>query len=167
MGIYCLETDQWYGLKDKTSIEPALRMLERCQKVPFQHRDVATESEFVYFLMKFLQPGNNNYPVLYLGFHGYGPENGEDASIELGDGTYVSLEKLEKWIDGRCIGGVIHFGSCGVMSAHGNRLNRFVKNTGAAAVCGYREDVDWLEAAAFEALMLGKLFETSAFSTLP
>ena len=164
MGIYCLETDQWFGFKDRTSIEPALRMLERYQKIPFQHRDVATESEFEFFLMKFLQPGYKNYPVLYLGFHGHGPEDGEDARVELEDGTYVTLKTLEEWINGRCFGGIIHFGSCGVMGAHGNRLKSFLKNTGAIAVCGYREDVDWLEAAAFEVLMLGTLFQRPAFT---
>ena len=92
MGIYCLETDQWFGIKDKTSIEPALSMLERYQKIPFQHRDVATESEFCYFLAKFLQPSYKNYPVLYLGFHGYGPGDDHDAYLELEDGTEVTLE---------------------------------------------------------------------------
>ena len=59
---------------------------------------------------------------------------------------------------------MIHFGSCAVMSAHGNRWNGFLKNTGATAVCGYREDVDWLEAAAFEVLMLGNLFQQTEFT---
>ena len=49
------------------------------------------------------------------------------------------------------------------MDSHGNRLNRFVRNTGAVGVCGYREDVDWLESAAFETLALG-LLQGAAFT---
>lgn len=52
---------------------------------------------------------------------------------------------------------MVHFGACGVLDSHGNRLNRFLRSTGAVAACGYREDVDWLESAAFGALALGQL----------
>ena len=164
MGIYCLETDQWFGFKDRTSIEPVLRMLELYQKIDFRHRDVATESEFYYFLQTFLQPGFKNYPILYLGFHGYGPEDDQDACIELSDGTYITLKDLEACIDERYFGGVIHFGSCSVVDADNARLEKFVSNTGAVAVCGYRQDIEWLEAAAFEVLMLGTLFQQSGLT---
>jgi len=45
------------------------------------------------------------------------------------------------------------------MDTHGKRLKRFVNNTKALAVCGYREEVDWLQSAAFELLVLGYLQE--------
>ena len=156
-GVFCLETDQWYGQKDRASVEPALQLLERYRDIPYQHRDVATEGEFRFFLDKYFQPGYKTHPILYLGFHGCGPEDGEDAFVQIGDGTQVSLETLEEWIDSRCHGRVIHFGSCGVMDAHGTRLNRFIRNTRALAIMGYREKVDWLESAAFEVLLVGRL----------
>lgn len=43
------------------------------------------------------------------------------------------------------------------MSANGNRLRRFMRNTGAKALLGYRESVDWIESSAFEILLLGEL----------
>jgi hypothetical protein len=36
-GIFCLEGD-WYGLKDRTSVEPVLQLLERCLGVPCSRR---------------------------------------------------------------------------------------------------------------------------------
>ena len=162
-GVFCLETDQWFGYKDRATVEPALDLLERYRKVPYQHRDVATTEEFRYFLDKYFRPGFKTHPILYLGFHGAGAEDGIDAFVETGDGTPVSLEQLEEWIDGRCGGRLVHFGACGVMKSHGNRLNRFVRNTGAVGCCGYREDVDWLESAAFETLLLG-LLQGAAFT---
>ena len=63
----------------------------------------------------------------------------------------------------RSRGRVVYFGACGVMATHGNRLNRFVKSTGAVAVAGYREEVDWLESAAFDMLALGRL-QNAAFT---
>ena len=161
-GVFCLETDQWYRQKDKASIEPALRLIERYAKTPFEHRDVATEGEFRFFLDKYLVPGYKNYPILYLGFHGWCAEDGADAFVQIGDGTKVTLEELEAWIAGRCAGRLIYFGACGVMATHGHRLNRFVRNTGAVAVAGYREATDWLESAAFDMLALGRL-QAAAF----
>ena len=161
-GVFCLETDQWYGQKDRASVEPALRLLERYQRVPYQHRDVATVEEFRFFLDKYFHAGYKTHPILYLGFHGRGPEDGKDAFVEIGDQTQVSLETLEEWIDSRCHGCVIHFGSCGVMDAHGKRLNTFIRNTRALAILGYREHADWLESAAFEVLLLGRL-QSAAF----
>ena len=142
-------------------MEPALRLLERYQKIPYQHRDVATIGEFKFFLEKYFTSGYDTHPILYLGFHGVGAEDKEnklgDAYVELGDKTPITLKELESWVDGRCEHRLVHFGSCGVMATHGNRLNSFVNNTGALAVCGYEEEVDWLEAAAFETLMIGRL----------
>ena len=164
-GIFCLETDQWYGQKNRASVEPTLHLLERYQRTPFQHRDVATAGEFKFFLDKYFQPGYKNYPILYLGFHGWGSEDDNDAYVEIGDGSRVTLEQLEQWINGRCNGRIVHFGSCGVMGSHGNRLNRFVRKTQALAVCGYREEVDWVQSAAFEMLLLGSLQDAAFIKT--
>ena len=162
-GVFCLETDQWFRQKDRSSIEPALRLVERYGKTRYERRDVATEGEFKFFLDKYLVPGYDNFPILYLGFHGWCAEDDEDAFVEIGDGTTVPLERLEQWIAGRCRGRVIYFGACGVMATHGNRLNSFVKSTGAVAVAGYREKVDWLESTALDMLALGRL-QDAAFT---
>ena len=162
-GVFCLETDQWYRQKDMSSIEPALRLVERYCKTRYEHRDVATEGEFRFFLGKYLSPGYRNFPILYLGFHGWHAENDDDAYVQIGDGTEVTLDRLEEWIDGKCAGRLIYMGACGVMNTHGTRLNRFVRNTGAVAVAGYREEVDWLESAALDMLALGRL-QDAAFT---
>ena len=162
-GVFCLETDQWYRQKDKSSIEPALRLLERFAGVSFEHRDVATIAEFKFFLDKYLASGYKNYPILYLGFHGWGAGDDFDAGLEIGDGSEITLEELEEWIGGRFKNRLIYFGACGVMATHGNRLNRFIERTGAVAVAGYRENPEWLESAAFDMLALGRL-QDAAFT---
>ena len=162
-GVFCLETDQWFQQKDISSIEPALELVERCLGTRYEHRDVATEAEFQFFLDRYFRKGYDNFPILYLGFHGWCAEGGDDAFLEIGDGTQVPLERIEEWIDGRCGGRLVYFGACGVMATHGNRLNRFVRNTGAVAIAGYREEVDWLESAAFDTLALGRL-QDAAFT---
>ena len=52
-GIFCLEGD-WWGVRDKTSVEPLLRLLETMGdcKVPYFHHDVATHDELDFYLNK-------------------------------------------------------------------------------------------------------------------
>ncbi len=52
-GIFCLE-GAWWGVKDKTSVEPMLRLLEAMgdYEVPYFHHDVATHEEFDFYLKK-------------------------------------------------------------------------------------------------------------------
>jgi hypothetical protein len=50
-----------------------------------------------------------------------------------------------------------YFGSCLTLKGDVGRLQEFVRATGARAVVGYRKDVDWLESAAFEVLLLDRL----------
>ena len=88
-------------LADRTSVEPALRLLERYEQTPYQHRDVATKAEFKWYLKKYLTRTFDTHPVLYLGFHGWRPSKGKDAYLEIGDGTHIPLKKLERWIDGK------------------------------------------------------------------
>lgn len=95
-GVYCLETDQWYGQKNRASVEPALHLLEKYIDMPYQHRDVATEAEFRFFLDRYFQRGYKTHAILCLGFHGGGPVDGEDAFVEINDGTRVSLARLEE-----------------------------------------------------------------------
>lgn len=157
-GIFCMETDRWYRQKDSHTVEPVLQLIEKISGARYEHHDVATCAEFEYCLNRYLKPGYKNYPILYLGFHGWSAdEMVDDAHVSLNDGTSVTLNKMEEWIDGRCKDRLIYIGSCGVLQSHGNRLRKFVKNTGAVAIAGYKEEVDWLESATFDMLALGQL----------
>lgn len=157
-----METDTWFRQKDSHTVEPVLQLIEKVSGARYERHDVATQSEFEYCLNKYLAPGYKNFPILYLGFHGWcTDENEDDAYVSLNDGSNVTLDHLEDWIDGRCKNRLIYFGSCGVMQTHGKRLSRFVRNTGAVAVVGYREEIDWLESATFDMLALGQLQKTA------
>jgi hypothetical protein len=95
----------------------------------------------------------------HLGFHG------DPGVIYLGDGrkraNTISLEDLEERLAGKCHRRIIHFGTCATLDVNGHRLNRFLRNTGALAVTGYREYVYWLSSAAFEILVFGAMQDNS------
>ena len=156
-GIFCLE-GIWYGDKDKTSVEPVLRFLETMDdlEVLYQHRGVATRGEFDFHLQRWKQSSFKTHPILYLVFHG----NPGEIEIEKRQDA-LRLDQLGEMLEGACKGRIIHFGSCSTLDVHGNKLNSFLSQSGALAICGYKTDVDWLPATAFDLLLLGYLQEIS------
>ena len=155
--IFCLETYSWFKRKDRTSVEPVLELLKGMGYCDYLRRDVATRDEFKYFINQYFRDEYKNYPVLQLSFHG----SDDPPSIFLGNDKQISLDDLAEMIKGRCSKRVIYFGSCSTMNMHGATLNKFMRNTEALAIFGYREEVDYLQSAAFEALILGSLQEVS------
>ncbi len=151
-GVFCLEGDWDSDLRYRASVVPVLELLDRSSSPRVRHirRDIGTFTEFEYYLRKWTQKRYEAYPILYLGFHG------APGVLHVGDRRRgpVTLDWLEERLAGKCRNRVIHFGSCGTLATHGNRLRRFLQKTGALAVCGYREDVDWMLSAAFELILL-------------
>jgi hypothetical protein len=54
----------------------------------------------------------------------------------------------------KCEGVVIYFGSCETLNVDRRRVMRFLRNTKALAVLGFRQEVDWLVSASFDILLL-------------
>ena len=156
-GIFCLEGDWWGKIARQASVEPALEVLHQWDPyyIPYVHRDVATRAEFDHDLSKWCQKGASKYPILYLAFHG-DPGVIYTGDRRKGENT-VSLDELEDQLEGACSRRIIHFGSCSTIDVNGNRINRFLRNTGALAVCGFREAVYWLDSTAFELVVFGAM----------
>ena len=98
-GIFCLET-HWWGVKGKTTIEPMLRLLETLAgcNAPYRHYDVGTREEFDFYLKKWRGTTFNDFPILYLSFHG------APGELHVGEGRdkSLSLEDLAERLDGGC-----------------------------------------------------------------
>jgi hypothetical protein len=109
--------------------------------------------------LRWAQKRHSDYPILYLAFHGV------PGAVDIGDrrrnDTLVRLDDLSELLEGRCRGRFIHFASCDTLRVDKRHLNRFMRDTGALAVSGYRGDVDWLASAAFEVFLAGALQENS------
>lgn len=151
--VYCLETDWWYERNRPSTVRPALELVRQVHPpFDFQHRCVATRSEFEYLLKQWGQRRLADHPLLYLAFHG------SPRVLHIGDfrrsDSRVSLENIAAILDGRCSGRSIHFSACGTLNCDVRHLKRFCQMTGATAVTGYREDVDWLDSCLFEVQMI-------------
>jgi hypothetical protein len=162
-GIFCLEGDWWNDLKTPNSLEPILTLLNHWwpYHVPVIHRDVEARQSLQHYLKKWAQNRYADYPILYLPFHG------DTECLTIGDkrvkANTITLDDFEEMLAGNCHRRIIFFGGCGVLDTHGLRLRRFMRNTGALAVCGYTNYVDWLESTAFELMALG-IMQRNAFT---
>lgn len=156
-GIFCLEGDWWGKLHKGSSVEPILELLRQWDPyyVPYVRRDVATRSEFEYYLSRWAQRSMAAYPILYLAFHG------KSSEVTIGDQRLaenrVTVSDLGDMLEGKCHGRMIYFGSCQTLDLHGNAIHAFLRKTGAIAVCGYRRDVEWLDSTAFELVVMGAM----------
>jgi uncharacterized protein DUF6642 len=167
-GIFCIE-GEWYGnLRKPTSIEGALTLLKTPQvsDIPYIHRNLATSAELEHYILKWTQKQLDAFPLLYVGLHGtrggilVGDARRKDAQISLNDlRSVIRRGKLGKRRR------IVYFGSCGTLALHGNAVQNFLRDTGLFAVFGYsKTNVDWMESAVFETVLLYNVLHISSFT---
>jgi hypothetical protein len=71
----------------------------------------------------------------------------------------VSLAEIAEALEGKCDGRIIVFGSCSTIKAGPWKMKKFLEKTQALAVCGYDRDIDWMQSAALDLLVLTGLQE--------
>jgi len=151
-GIFCLEGHWNDDLKSKSTILPILDLLNKQEKVQYIYNQCATKDEFEFFIKKWkLKKYQAKYPILYLAFHG------EKELIHFGFKKSYKLNELAVILENSCKGSVIFFASCLTMGTRKNIINNFILKTQTLAVLGYKVEVDWMKATAFELLVLASL----------
>jgi hypothetical protein len=156
-GIFAIEGEWFTDLRGGVSFKPLLDIIKVLHNSPYVHRDAATRQELFYYLQKWTQKRYSSYPILYLGFHG------KAEKIQVGDGRgkdcHVTLDDLMEHLQGLCSGRIIYIGSCNTMQIDERRLQRFLLQTGALAICGYKFQIDMLRSAAFELLLFNAMLD--------
>ncbi|MFC1898606.1 DUF6642 family protein [Candidatus Cloacimonadota bacterium] len=149
-GIFCLE-GLWYDdLRKRSTVKPILELLELNSNIPFLHSDCATIEEFKFYIKKWKASEYDRYPILYLAFHG--TENGIQISNKI-----FTLDELSAELKGKCKNRVFLFAACNSMKTDKRNLKRFLRETKALAICGYRKVVPWINSTAFELLLLAAM----------
>ncbi len=157
-GIFCIE-GLWeeHNIHDRSSVLPILDLLEKRNYCDYVYHDCATKEELEFLLNKWkLKSVQEKYPILYLAFHG------EKACIFLNNKDKYYLNDLAGFLEQKCVGKVIYFGSCSTLNMDKRLINTFLNKTGAIAAIGYKSDIDWIQSTAcdlfvFEALQTDKL----------
>ncbi len=145
-GVFCLEGAWNPDLKSKQSVRYMLQLLSAVEGLKHIHKDVATPEEFQFYLKRWRQKLYRDHPILYLALHG------RPQTVLLGKQP-VSLDEIADLLEGRCERRIIHFGTCGTLATDRRNIQRFLRRTRAVAVCGFRENIDWLKSTAFDLLL--------------
>ena len=154
-GIFAFEGDWEPDLKDKSSIRPNLETLRDAYGIKFIHRQIGTPGELRYYVEKWLKKGKGNYRHYRVGHFAL---HGSPGMLWPGEGKVgVSFKKLQGWINEGAKGRVIFFDSCSTIDISAKKIQAFLDSTKARAVVGFTKEVDWLESAAFELLVLHAL----------
>ena len=161
--IFCLETE-WdqtlHDLKKKSPVLPLLDFLENAIKVDYTFRQVATESDFKYYIEHLHQPSYSAYDTIYLCFHGL------EKSICFVDKTNLDLIAFAEKDANRGIfeGRNVHFGSCSTLKMNKEEILHFKRLTKARMITGYTEDVDFTSSFIFETWLLNAMWLNSDFA---
>lgn len=153
--IFCVEADWNFQKAKNCSIKGVLDFLKSCDEIPGYVRIYCSSMhELKTALKRFAKMKQPAKPqILYIACHG------STGAIEF-DGELLELEELGDILAGAfgsARKGVIVFGSCSTASAYQKRLKNFLEKTGAFAVVGYTNDVDFSYSTAFEMLLLREL----------
>ncbi len=148
--IFCLEGLWNENLRDRMTVRYMLELVERRNRVPFIHRTTGTVPELEFYLSKWTQSRYDNYRILYFAYHG------KPGQIQFGKEGYT-LDQLSRVLWGQCGNSIIIFSSCSTLDIDLRRIKRFIRESNALAVCGYRVDVDWMKSYAFELLLMSAM----------
>lgn len=149
-GVFCLEGEWAPDLRERASVLPVLELLERLGEIRAIHRDVATLPELKHYLRKWAQPRYKDFYVLYLSTHG------DKGMLQWSRGNETTLNDLAEMLGRSAERCYVYLGSC-LTLFNEKEARAFVEKTGVEAVLGYRKQVDWLEGAAFEVILLAWL----------
>lgn len=150
-GVFCVE-GQWHDdLAERGSVLPTLDLLERLGSIRYIHRDTATPQELRYFLERWLSRKYTAYEVGFFALHG------APTQLSLSDSHTVGLAEIASWMSGRCEGKRLYFGSCSALKASDITLGEFLRESKVEMLCGFTKDIDWIESAAFETVVLNAM----------
>lgn len=138
------------GLAYLESVRHTVELLGSATEITFMHRH-AESPDMLKALLDLWVTHHAESHVGFLAFHGV------QGKLQFQGDEEMTLEELGEHLDGRVDGGAIHLGGCSVLRLGDERIQQFRKTAGASIITGYRKDVDWLEAAVFDALVLSHL----------
>ena len=139
-----------HDLKKKSTVLPLLDFLENAINIEYTFRQVATESDFNYYIDHLQQPSYNAYDLIYLCFHG------QKKCICFADKTDLALMAFAEKDENLGIfeGRNVHFGSCSTLKMREEDIKMFKQLTKARMITGYTKDVDLTSSFIFETWLM-------------
>lgn len=157
--MWCIEGEWSDRPGDRGSVRHILDVLRDWEDARVAYHRAATRDAFALYLRRWKLKKNAAYEVLYVAAHGSAGE------IFLGEDS-LTIEELGDLLLNACQGRVIYFGSCSTLRLSDQRLEDFLRRTGASAVIGYTRSIGWTDSAAFDLLQLSSVVRRRRWTTI-
>lgn len=144
--IFCLEGDWNEDLRKKNSVKSALDFLHDNSNIKYIHRHASTKEEIANRLSEFNKKKYSDYNICYFAFHG------EPNKIKVGR-ELMTLDELAEIAGDTLKGKIVHFGSCSSLRLNKRYIERFLKNTQALCVSGYKLDFSFVPGTVLDLLL--------------
>lgn len=148
--VFCLEGDWNKDLKKETSVQAVLMFMKQNRNISYIHRDCGTRENFVYYIQQWQLKRYKKYSILYLAFHG------KPNQILLGK-DIITLDELADILGPNCHNKIIHFGTCHTLNTDMRHIKRFLRKTHALCVCGFGNEIKFVEGCVFDILLIDML----------
>lgn len=146
--IFCLEGDWNDNLKIKSSILPALELLQVNANIESVYKTCSTKAEFFSRIHQLLSNKTKygKFQIIYLAFHGF------KGGIQISNDEEITLEEFAQEFEGKLENKMIHFGSCSTLKTNEDEISNFLKKTNALAISGYQKNIDFISSTVVDIL---------------
>jgi hypothetical protein len=145
--VFCLEGDWNRNLLKQNSVIGALDFLKQNRNIHYIHRHCGTKENLAFYLQQWQYKRYARYSICYMAFHG-------KPNQILINKEPLNLDELAAMMGDKCHNKIIHFGSCQTLNTDIRNIRRFLRKTNALCVCGFKEEIKFVEGSAFDILLL-------------
>ncbi|GAA4282753.1 hypothetical protein GCM10022261_02840 [Brevibacterium daeguense] len=151
-GIWVTEGYWSSDVSDSLSVRPMMQVLAASKTADHVHRHINDPDDLVKALTLLGQRRQDRFSIAYIACHG------SPGVISFGD-DQISLEELADALpSGALESKTLHFGACSVLQDEA-ACRTLLEATGAKAITGFTQEVDWLESMALDLLMFNLFFQ--------
>lgn len=146
--IFCIEGDWHPDLREKDTIENALKFMETASgmKIKYIHRHCSTHEELQNRIVEYNKRRYNKFSIFYLAFHGV--PNG----LRLNHKQILTLDELADMAENKLRNKILHLGSCETLNINRRDIKRFLNRTGALCISGFKKEVPFVSSTIFDVL---------------
>lgn len=146
--IFCIEGDWHPDLREKDTIENALKFMETASgmKIKYIHRHCSTHEELQNRIVEYNKRRYNKFSIFYLAFHGV--PNG----LRLNNKQILTLDELADMAENKLRNKILHLGSCETLNINRKDIKRFLNRTGALCISGFKKEVPFVSSTIFDVL---------------
>lgn len=159
-GVFCVEGEWHPDMTKRWSVRPMLELLEGLDSLRAIHRSAVTRDQLRYLLGQWSLARYASFEVGFFALHG------SPRQLWLSQKESTSLDELGEWAAGAWSGKRIYIGACSVLRGSDTDMADFLSRTGAAMMCGFTKQVNWIEAAAFETVLLDRLVNSGKVNSV-